>query len=154
MISIELRMSGLRDRSLKFQDHPPAADTFTLARLEAISGVKAATILRWQDRKAICVPPVGAGKPRMYSLWDAMHVAVVAEMTILRLQITGSGQDLSLSLTRYIRTHLIKNGHTDELRSVALWWDGGALKMSQDADADRPGSYIVIGLPQVAKGVL
>ena len=138
----------------RFRRSPPVSEMFTLGHLEMISGVRATTILRWQIRKAIHVPPVGTGNPRLYCIWDAVHAAVIAEMTMLGLRITGDGQDLSLSLTRYIRTHLIRNSNAEGLRPVAIWWEHGSLLMDLDADVERPGSFVTFSLRQVAEGVL
>lgn len=83
--------------------YPIAKDRFGLSELARISGVPVPTIERWMHRKAIRVQKVGRGKDRAYTIWQAIHVAIIAEMSLMGMQVTGKGADVSLAPLGYVR---------------------------------------------------
>ncbi|KQO71351.1 hypothetical protein ASF22_15630 [Methylobacterium sp. Leaf87] len=134
---------------------PKPSQKFGLQEFARISGVKSLKLQSWQIRGAMKFAPIGTGNERLYTLWDAIHAAVILEMTKVGLCITADGADLSKSLAGYVRVHLMKHGHLDGLRPVVLWWDKGDLLMNLDPQQiERSGSYIVFGLREVATGVI
>jgi hypothetical protein len=141
--------------SMPFPKYPKRSQKFGLQEFARISGVKSLKLQSWQIREAMRFAPIGTGNERLYSLWDAIHAAVILEMTKVGLRITGDGAVLSKSLAGYVRVHLMKYGNVDALRPVVLWWEKGDLLMSLDPQQiGRAGSHIVFGLREVAQSVL
>lgn len=99
---------------------PIARERFGASQLAHVSGVNAATIRRWIHRGAMEVPPIGRGRDRAYTLWQAIHVAIIAEMSRLGLSITGKGAGLSLALLGYVRFRIASNGDARNIEPMSL----------------------------------
>lgn len=130
---------------------------FGLSMLVEISGVDAATIKRWQNRGTMRFPRVGSGTDRTYTINDALHLAIVAEMARLGLTITGKGADLADALAGYAGYRLRDDPWIARLEAVALVpvsdEDDWSLEPQLDRAAEA-GSYTVIGLARIVEGVV
>lgn len=130
---------------------------FGLSDLAEISGADVASIQRWQHRGAITVRPIGRGKVRTYSVSEALHVAVIAEMGIMGLTITGKGAVLSNAITWYIEHLLREDPRIDALGSIALVPVPDESDWLMDKDLPRAiagGRCIILGLSRIADGVV
>lgn len=120
--------------------HPIAKDRFGLSELARISGVDAATIRRWIHRGALKVPPVGRGRDRAYTIWQAVHVAIIADMSRMGLLITSKGADLSLALLGYVRHRVARDGDAREVGPVSL-----TIVPDTDDWGIRPAEWMLTG---------
>lgn len=120
--------------------HPVARDRFSLSTLAHISGVDAATVRRWIHRGALDLPPVGRGRDRAYTIWNAIHVAIIADMSRMGLPITGKGADLSLALLGYVRHRVARDGDASEVGTVSL-----TIVPDTDDWGIRPAEWVLTG---------
>lgn len=135
-------------------DWPLVQRWFGLSRLAEISGVDASTVQRWQHRRAIPVRRVGRGTDRTYTLEDALHVAIIAEMSRMGLAITAKRAELSGVVLGYPDYRLRDDPCIDSLGSLALVpipGEGDWLIEPRLERASEAGSYTVIGLAQIVK---
>lgn len=135
---------------------PMVRKPFNLSRLSEISGVDKATIQRWQIRGCMPVVAVGRGTDRAYTLSDALHVAVIAEMGVLGLKITGKGVELSAAIVWNAERLLRDNPSIAALGSVALVPLPEEDDWLMDHDLSRAlagGSCTVVALSQIAESV-
>ncbi|WP_181017257.1 MerR family transcriptional regulator [Methylobacterium sp. V23] len=119
-----------------------------MSELARISCVDAATIRRWIHRGALKVPPIGRGRNRAYTPWQAIHVAIIADMSRMGLPITGKGADLSLALLGYVRNRVARDGDVSEMGPVSL-------TIVPDADdwGIRPDEWMLTGESCITIGV-
>ncbi|MCJ2128674.1 hypothetical protein [Methylobacterium sp. E-045] len=120
--------------------HPVAKDRFGLSTLAHVSGVDAPTIQRWIHRKAIREQKIGSGRDRSYTIWQAIHFAIIAEMSRLGLSITGKGADLSLALLGYVRHRAARDGDLSDVGAVSL-----TLVPDTDDWGIRPAEWVLTG---------
>jgi hypothetical protein len=135
---------------------PLVRKTFNLSRLAEISGVDKGTIQRWQIRGCMPVVAVGRGTDRAYHLSDALHVAIIAEMGVLGLKITGKGADLSAAIVWHAEYRLKDNPSIAALGSLALVPLPAEGDWLMDHDLSRAiagGSCTIVALAQIAEGV-
>lgn len=136
---------------------PLLRKTFNLTGLAEISGIDKATIKRWQIRGCMPVVAVGTGTDRAYTLSDALHVATIAEMSVLGLKITGKGAELSAAIVWHVEHRLKDDPRIDALGSLALVPLPAEDDWLMDHDLGRAlsgGSCTVIALSQIAEGVV
>lgn len=129
---------------------------FNLSRLADISDVEKATIKRWQIRECMPVVAVGSGFDREYTLSDALHVAVIAEMAAVGLTITGNGAMLSAGIVWHVERHFQENPNLDSLGPLALVPVRGEDDWEMEPRIDRVigGTCIILGLRPIVEGVL
>lgn len=136
---------------------PVSPARFSLRRMVEISGVDGRTIKRWQQRGTMKVARIGAGTDRAYTLSQALHAAIISQMSRLGLGITGHGADLSDALLGFAEMRLREDPEIARLGPVALtpipdeqdWVMEPRLNRAAEA-----GSYVVIDLGRIADGVV
>lgn len=140
------------------QHYPIARDQFGLSRLAAVSGVEVSLIQTWHHRGVVPVPRIGRGKVRRYDIFEALHLAIVAEMSRLGLSITGAGSTLSEALLGFLRFEIASNGTLDNVASIALVPIDGERDWCVERRMDRALTYgvsfVVIGLRDIVEGVV
>lgn len=125
-----------------------------LRSVAVAAGVAPAMIGAWAARGAISFRGVGRGHGRSYTLWQAIHLAIIAEMASLRLSIVGPGAVLSEGMMDYVR-HQITGVGLDSVGRIALVPERGGLDwvIHPITDVSGDGSCIVLDLGRIVAGV-
>lgn len=150
----------VRQKFRKPDPPPPNAiqpGRFPLRRLAAVSGVDAATIETWTSRRIFDRPTANDGKHRRFDFWDCLHVAIIAEMRSLGMQLSGRGAVLSESLLACAKVHVAWEGDLNFVPDrIALYAldDEAEWQMDWQTAPDRlPRSYVVLNLRGVVEDV-
>ncbi len=102
------------------------------------------------------VARIGARTYRAYTLSDALHAAIISQMTRLGLGITGHGADLADALLGWACMRLRDD------RQIACLFPLALIPIPDERDwfiepypdrAAEAGSYVVIDLGRIAEGV-
>jgi hypothetical protein len=83
---------------MDWRDLPHVARTFGLPKLIEITGIPKDRITKGQRDGAWLVEPLGRGKVRKYSIWDAVRAVIICEFSDAGLPISGKGQELTSAL--------------------------------------------------------
>lgn len=130
-----------------------APHTFGLNDLAAISGVPVPTIQSWQWRGAVRVRRPGKGRPRRYTVWDALELAAIAELSRLCVRPSRSGPDLATALVGLVRYHVALDAELVSLPDVVLLFpcqDGGWEMSAADSSEKPKGSHLACDIRIVA----
>jgi DNA-binding transcriptional MerR regulator len=153
-------LGTVRRNSRQPDPSPPNAiqpGRFPLRRLAAVSGVDAATIETWTSRRIFDRPTANDGKHRRFDFWDCLHVAIIAEMRSLGMQLSGRGAILSESLLAEAKAHVGREGDLNFVPDrIALYARDDEAEWSMDwkTSPDRlPRSYVVLNLRGVVEKI-
>ncbi len=138
---------------MDWRTHTPIAkERIGLNELAEAAGVPRGMISSWSLRGAIVFRGVGRGRTRSYTIWQAVHLAIIAEMSAMRLSVVGPGADLTEAMLGYAR-HRLAEGATPGC--IALVPEPGGLDWTIHpvADVGSCGSCIVLDLGRIVGGV-
>ena len=137
------------------EQHPVPRTKFGLSILSDVSGVDVLTIQRWQRTGALPGRRVGKGTPRAYTVWDALRLRCLAEMTKLGMRLTGPGLHLSAALAGLVRHQVALHGNIDHVpTALRLYPEDDTYLMAWDPRVTEPeGSHIAINLKAIAESV-
>lgn len=153
-------LGTVRRKSRQPDPSPPNAiqpGLFPLRRLAAVSGVDAATIEMWTSRHIFDRPTANDGKHRRFDFWDCLHVAIIAEMRTLGLQLSGRGAVLCESLLAIAKAHVAQDRDLNFVPDrIALYArdDKAEWAMDWETSPDRlPRSDVVLNLRAIVEDI-
>jgi len=134
---------------------PKQPGRFRLARLCQVSGVDAATIENWTNRRIWDRPTERTH--RRFDFWDCLHLAIISKMRSLGMQLSGRGAILSESLLACAKAYVRWDGDLNSLPDrIALYALDDEKEWMMDWNtppALLPSSYVVFNLRAIVEEV-
>lgn len=128
---------------MDWSEHDPIpAARFGRGRVAELAGIQPTCLTNWRAAGALDLPEVGKGKVRLYSVWDAVHFAIVAELSRMGVALNGPCTNLGNALATFVRWHVKRDGHLENVPTALVVYPTG------DRDANgRPDWFFHVGRP-------
>jgi DNA-binding transcriptional MerR regulator len=132
---------------------PIPAEWYGRGRVAELAGVQPVALTNWQKSGAVSFVSTGKGITRRYSIWDVLHLAIIAELHRMGVQTSGTGALLSESLTAFVRWHLKRDGDLSRVPHALAVYATGDRDWYFSAALAPACSHFVVNLRSVVDAI-